>query len=154
MTALGGEESSSVPSSAERSRGLGERGGNYSILVLLLVVSFTLGAGLVVDGNRKAGAVRVAMAAAADAARAGVDASATSRLAGRADSGAAVSAARAYLRSVPDVSGSVTVLPGGRLRIEATQTVPTRYVSLIGIDSLTGRGTAEAELFETGGGPR
>jgi len=141
-----------LPATSRLSSGAGERGGSWSIMVLLLVVSFTLGAGLVVDGNRKAGAVRVATAAAADAARAGVDASATSRLAGRADTGAAVVAARAYLRSVPDVSGSVTVLPGGRLRVEASQTLPTRYVSLIGIDNVTGRGEAEAALFETGGG--
>lgn len=152
MTARSSEETAPLPVTPKRARGLGERGGNYSILVLLLVVSFTLAAGLVVDGNRKAGAVRVAMAAAADAARAGVDASATTRLAGRADTGAAVSAARAYLRSVPDVTGSVTVLPGGRLRVEASQTVPTLYVSLIGIESLTGRGEAEAELYKTGGG--
>ena len=152
MTTHGGEGAASAPASLGRARGLGQRGGNYSILVLLLVVSFTLAAGLVVDGNRKAGAVRVAMAAAADAARAGVDASATSRLAGRADTGAAASAARAYLRSVPDVTGSVTVLPGGRLHVEASQTVSTTYVSLIGIDTLTGRGEAEAELFATGGG--
>ena len=152
MTAHGGQETAPLPTTSGRRGGLGERGGSWSILVLLLVVSFTLGAGLVVDGNRKAGAVRVAMAAAADAARAGADASATSRLAGRADTGAAVTAARAYLRSVPDVSGSVQVLPGGRLRVEASQTVATRYVSLIGIDSLTGRGEAEADLFDTGGG--
>ena len=142
----------SRPAAPGWGRQRGERGGSWSILVLLLVVSFTLGAGLVVDGNRKAGAVRVAMAAASDAARAGADASATSRLAGRADAGAAVSAARAYLRSVPEVSGSVQVLPGGRLRVQTSQTVPTRYVSLIGIDSLSGRGEAEADLFDTGGG--
>lgn len=152
MTLRGHEDITNTSPTPRRGCGGAERGGSWSILVLLLVVSFTLGAGLVVDGNRKAGAVRVATAAAGDAARAGVDASATSRLAGRADTGAAVSAARAYLRSVPDVSGSVTVLPGGRLRVTTSQTVPTRYVSLIGIDSLTGRGEAEAELLDTGGG--
>lgn len=154
MTARSYDQALMMParSASRRSRERGERGGSWSVLVLLLVVSFTLGAGLVVDGNRKAGAVRVAMAAAADAARAGADASATSRLAGRADTGAAVSAARAYLRSVPEVSGSVQVLPGGRLRVQTSQTVATRYVSLIGIDSLTGRGEAEADLIDPGGG--
>ena len=130
----------------------GERGGSQSILVLLVVVVLTLAAGLVVDGGRKTAAARDAHAVAASAARAGLNAAATGRLAGRADTAAAVTAARRVLASSPDVSGSVHLQAGGRLRVTTQSTKPTRYLSLIGVGTVTGRGEATAELIESGGG--
>ena len=130
----------------------GERGGSQSILLLGVVVVLVLSAGLVVDGGRKTAAARDAEAVAAGAARAGLNAAATGRLAGRADTAAAVSAARSFLAGAPDVSGSVQLLPGGRLRVTTQSTQPTRYLSLVGISTVTGRGEATADLIESGGG--
>ena len=129
-----------------------ERGGSQSILLLGVVVALVLSAGLVVDGGRKTAAARDAEAVAAGAARAGLNAGATGRLAGRANTTAAVSAARSFLAGAPDVSGSVQLLPGGRLRVTTQSTQPTRYLSIIGINTVTGRGEATADLIESGGG--
>ena len=80
----------------------GERGGSQSILLLGVVVALVLSAGLVVDGGRKTAAARDAEAVAAGAARAGLNAGATGRLAGRANTTAAVSAARSFLAGAPE----------------------------------------------------
>lgn len=133
-------------------RGRGERGGSQSILLLGVVVALVLSIGLVIDGGRKTAAARDAQAVAAGAARAGLNAAATGRLAGRADTTAAVSAARSFLAGAPNVSGSVQVMAGGRLRVTTQSTKPTRYLSLVGINTVTGRGQATAELIESGGG--
>jgi hypothetical protein len=130
----------------------GERGGSQSILLLGVVVVLVLSAGLVVDGGRKTAAARDAEAVAAGAARAGLNAAATGRLAGRADTTAAVSAARSFLAGAPDVSGSVQLLPGGRLRVTTASTHATRYLSIVGIPTVTGRGEATADLLKSGGG--
>ena len=130
----------------------GERGGSQSILLLGVVVALVLSAGLVVDGGRKTAAARDAEAVAAGAARAGLNAGATGRLAGRSNTGAAVSAARSFLAGAPDVSGSVQLLPGGRLRVTTQSTTSTRYLSIVGINTVTGRGEATADLIESGGG--
>ena len=135
-----------------RWRRRGERGGSQSILLLGVVVALVLSAGLVVDGGRKTAAARDAEAVAAGAARAGLNAGATGRLAGRANTTAAVSAARSFLAGAPNVSGSVQLLPGGRLRVTTQSTQPTRYLSIVGINTVTGRGEATAELIESGGG--
>ena len=129
-----------------------ERGGSQSILLLGVVVALVLSAGLVVDGGRKTAAARDAEAVAAGAARAGLNAGATGRLAGRANTAAAVSAARSFLAGAPNVSGSVQLLPGGRLRVTTQSTTSTRYLSIVGINTVTGRGEATAELIESGGG--
>ena len=130
----------------------GERGGGQSLLLLGVVVVLVLSAGLVVDGGQKTAAARDAEAVAAGAARAGLNAAATGRFAGRANTAAAVSAARSFLAGAPDVSGSVQLLPGGRLRVTTQSTQPTRYLSIIGIATVTGRGEATADLIESGGG--
>ena len=64
----------------------------------------------------------------------------------------AVSAARGFLAGAPNVSGSVQLLPGVRLRVTTQSTTPTRYLSIVGINTVTGRGEATAELIESGGG--
>lgn len=130
-----------------------ERGGSQTVLVLLIVASLMLVAGLVVDGGRKIAAVQQAEAVAEGAARAGLNAAATDRLAGRPDTTAAVLAARRFLSGDPQVSGSVQLLAGGRLEVRTQSSRPTLYLSAIGIASVTGRGDAVADLIETGGGP-
>ena len=128
-----------------------ERGGSQSILVLLIVVSLLLMAGLIVDGGRKVAAAQRAEAAAEGAARAGLNAAATDRLAGRPDTTAAVIAARHYLSGAPQVSGSVQLLAGGRLEVRTESSRPTVYLSAIGLGSVTGHGEAVAQLIESGG---
>ena len=131
--------------------GRDERGGSQTIMVLLIMASLILVAGLVVDGGRKVAAAERAEAAAAGAARSGSDASATSRLAGRIDTTAAVLAARQYLAGTPQVTGSVQLLAGGKLQVSTQSTRPTVYLSSIGISTVTGRGDAVAELLESEG---
>lgn len=156
---MNADVSSGIPNRGRRRAAAGrrplvrdERGGSQSILVLLTVVVLVLAFGLIVDGGRKTAAARDAQAVAAGAARAGVDASAKSRLAGRADTTAAVSAARRFLGSSPDVSGSVQLIGGGRLRVTTQSSRPTRYLSLIGIGTVTGRGQATADLLDSRAG--
>ena len=128
-----------------------ERGGSQTIMVLLIMMSLILVAGLVVDGGRKVAAAERAEAAAAGAARAGEDASAASRLAGRIDTTAAVLAARQYLAATPQVSGSVQLLAGGKLQVTTQSTRPTVYLSAIGMSTVTGRGDAVAQLLQSEG---
>lgn len=129
----------------------GERGGSQTIMVLLIMVSLILVAGLVVDGGRKVAAAERAEAAAAGAARAGEDASAAGRLAGRIDTTAAVLAARRYLARTPEVSGSVQLLVGGKLQVTTQSSRPTVYLSAIGLSTVTGRGDAVAQLMQSQG---
>lgn len=131
-----------------------ERGGSgqWAIPVLLLIPAFMLLAGLVVDGGRQSSATREAQAVAAASARAGVDAASTSQAAGESvDVGAALTAARSSLSS-SGVSGSVQLADGGRLQVTTTQTRETLYLSLVGISTVTGRGSAAVQLFGPGEG--
>lgn len=128
-----------------------ERGGSQTIMVLLIMVSLILVAGLVTDGGRKVAAAERAEAAAAGAARAGADASARSRLAGRIDTTAAVLAARQHLAATSQVTGTVQLLAGGKLQVTTQSTRPTVYLSSIGISTVTGRGEAVAELLQSQG---
>ena len=130
-----------------------ERGGSQSILVLLIVVSLLLIAGLIVDGGRKVAAAQQAQAVAEGAARAGLNAAATDRIAGRPDTTAAVLAARSFIAGAPQVTGSVQLGAGGRLEVSTESTKPTVYLSAIGLGTVTGQGQAEAQLIATGGRP-
>src|SRR3954452_5400621 len=123
-----------------RGRGLvrHEGGESQSILVLLIVASLLLMAGLIVDGGRKVAAAQQAEAAAEGAARAGLNAAATDRLAGRPDTTPPVIAARAYLAGAPKVSGSVQLAADGRLEVRTQSTRPTVSLSAIGLGTVTG----------------
>lgn len=128
-------------------------GGQWAIPTLLLIPAFMLLVGLVVDGGRYSTATREAQAVAAAAARAGVDAAASSQIAGaRIDTTAAVSTARSYLTSTSGVSGSVQLLGGGQLQVTTSQTRPTLYLGLAGINTVTGRGSATVGLYGPGEG--
>lgn len=129
-----------------------ERGGSQSVLVVLIVVSLLLVAGLIVDGGRKVAATQQAQGVAEGAARAGLNAAATDRIAGRPDTTSAVIAARRYIVGAPQVTGSVQLLAGGRLEVRTASTRPTVYLSAIGIGSVTGHGGTVAQLIASGGG--
>ena len=131
-----------------------ERGGSVYILAIMSLASIMLLLGLVVDGGTKVAAATEAEAAAAAAARAGVNAAAPAQLAGYpADTAAAAQAARSHLLQA-GVQGTVTVLPGGNLQVTTSQTRPTVFLSMIGINQVTGTGHAEANLARTGEQPR
>ena len=121
-----------------------ERGQALSAFVSVVVVALLLIAGLVVDGGAKAAATRSAHYAAAEAARAAVDAGTTARLSGRSD---AVAARMAGERALADrgVTGSVEV-GAGRVTVTASVSARTVFLTLIGVGELRADGRADAEL--------
>ena len=133
-----------------------ERGG-LSLMIVVLFVALVGLAGIVVDGGAKLNADENAVALAQEAARAGattVDQSAAY------SSGAfvvgeqqAVNAASSYLAAAGQ--RHYVVVPDGNraIWVRVTITEPTRFLSLIGIDSFTCTGTATASLVTgvTGG---
>ena len=125
------------------------RGQSISVFVLLVMGALVLVAGLVVDGGQKVGAATLAESAAAAASRSAGNAAATQRLGGADATGAAVFAAKASLRGQPGVLGEVTVVDGV-VTVRTTSTAPTVFLSVVGIDSVTGTGTAQADIVATG----
>jgi hypothetical protein len=133
-----------------------ERGGLSLMLVVLFVVLAAL-AGIVVDGGAKLTAAENAVAVAQEAARAGATtvnvSSAYASGSFLVDQGQALEAARLYL--VGAGYDHFTVSAGGAraIRVSVTITQPTKFLSLIGIDSFTSTGTATASLVTgvTGG---
>jgi hypothetical protein len=126
-----------------------ERGQSISVFVLGIFAALVAVAGLVVDGGQKVTAASQAEAAADAAARAAGNAAATQRLAGRDGAGAAVLAAKAYLAGQPGVTGSVS-LAGGVVRVETAASAPTIFLDVIGVDEVTGIGSATASVVPTG----
>jgi hypothetical protein len=127
-----------------------ERGQSVSLFVLMVMGALVLVAGLVVDGGQKVAATSRAEAAAAGASRAAGNAAATRQLGGAEPAGAAVLAAKAYLAGDPSVQGVVT-LRAGVVRVETRSTSATVFLSVIGLGTVTGTGSAEAVIVPTGG---
>ena len=123
-----------------------ERGASVSVFVAVVVFALLIAAGLVVVGGRQSAAQRAAQVAAADAARAGQDACAAARVAGRAPAPAVcVQAAQARLAAA-GMPGLVVLSDPVTVRVETATSVPTVFLSLIGINSLRASGSAEAQL--------
>ncbi|SDT41562.1 hypothetical protein SAMN04488543_4253 [Friedmanniella luteola] len=127
-----------------------ERGQSVSLFVLLVMGALVLVAGLVVDGGQKVAAAGRAEAAAAGASRAAGNAAATRQLGGAEPAGAAVLAAKAYLAGDPTVQGTVS-LRQGVVRVETRSSAPTIFLSVVGLATVTGTGSAEAVVVPTGG---
>lgn len=133
-----------------RSEGLGvhvtrsERGGATSTLVAALLPAVVVLTGLVVDGAAQARAQHRVTGIAQGAVRAGGDSLAGARVGSGQTHGDPVLTARTFLAQ-QDVEGAVS-LDDGALRVEITDTVPTVFLGLIGIDTLPVRGEAAAEL--------
>ncbi|WP_168207307.1 hypothetical protein [Microlunatus elymi] len=130
------------------------RGQALSVFVLVATAALILVAGLVVDGGQKAAAVSRAESVAAGAARAAADAGASGSFATGESSGlaggSARSAARNYLAGAatgpgPQVGGSVQIR-GGTVIVTTHATARTIFLSVIGIDSVTGTGEATARV--------
>lgn len=126
-----------------------ERGQAVSVFVIVVVAAMIITVGLVVDGGQQISAATRAEVAAAGAARAATDASATYALAGRSGAGPAVLAARAHLAGSPGATGSVAV-SGGVVTVQTSTTEPTVFLRAIGIPSVRATGSASAVLVATG----
>ncbi len=126
-----------------------QRGQAVSVFICVVIAAMIITAGLVVDGGQQIAAATRAEVAAAGAARAATDASATNALAGQSGAGPAVLAARSYLAGQPGVTGSVEV-SGGVVTVRTAASEPTVFLSAIGIGSVQARGAASAVLVATG----
>jgi hypothetical protein len=126
-----------------------ERGGLSLMIVILFVPLATL-AGIVVDGSAKLEADQNAVALAQEAARAGattVDrSSAYSSGSFIIDQQQALRAARSYLISAGYRQYTVAADGTRAIQVSVTITEPTRFLSLIGVDSFTCTGRATALL--------
>lgn len=121
-----------------------DRGQSVTAFVAVVMVALLAVAGLVVDGGRRAAATREAQVTAQAAARAGADAAVSARLAGMDGSGPGLAAARRHLQTA-GVSGTASVVPGG-IRVDTSTTVSTVFLGVVGISTLTARGSATAEI--------
>jgi Flp pilus assembly protein TadG len=140
-----------------RSRAPGDRDrGSLTLMLAVLMVSLLVLSGLVIDGGRKLNENASAYSIAQEAARAGagmVDRSTAYRSGTfEVDSAQAVSAARAYLASA-GYHGSVSLDGNERIRVTVTVSERTLVLSLIGMDTMTARGTAVASLVSGVTGP-
>lgn len=130
-------------------RRVDERGRTLTPHFAVILSALIMSAGLVVDGGQKVAAASRAESAAAGASRAAGNAAATREVAATNPAGVAVMAARAYLTGQPGVQGSVSVA-AGVVSVTTKATEPTIFLSLIGISSVTGTGSAEANIVPTG----
>jgi len=126
-----------------------ERGLSVTPFVAVIFAALIMTVGLVVDGGQKVAAASRADTAAAGAGRAAGNAAATQELGARDPAAAATLAARTYLAGQPGVVGSVTV-SGGIVTVQTTATEPTIFLTMIGIDAVTGTGSAQASIVPTG----
>ena len=137
------------PAGATRDIRRDERGLSATPFVAVIFAALIMTVGLVVDGGQKVAAASRAETAAAGASRAAGNAAATQELGARDPVTAATLAARSYLAGQPGVTGSVTV-GGGIVTVRTTATEPTIFLTMIGIDAVTGTGSAQASIVPTG----
>ena len=131
--------------------------GGISLMIVVVFVALMALAGLVVDGGAKLIADENAVALAQEAARAGATTVDVSRAYASGsfvvDQGRALDAARRYLVGAGYDQFSLARDGVRAIRVRVTITEPTKFLSLIGIDSFTCTGTATATLVTgvTGG---
>lgn len=118
---------------------------SVSVLFSGVVLALLMVAGLVIDGGAQVSARRTAEAVAAQAARAGSDATAAERLVGRDGIAEGLAAARAVVAAHPEVTGEVG-LAAGVLSVHTSASVDTTLLSLVRVDQLHATGSAEAVL--------
>jgi len=128
----------------------GDETGSVTVFVVIVAVGILLLAGLVADGGAKLRATQRADAIAAEAGRSAgqiinrPDAIADGNVV--VDAQGAANAAQAYL-AANDVTGTVAPGPGGTtLVVTVTDSSPTVFLGLIGINSLTVTGHASIAL--------
>jgi len=126
-----------------------ERGQSISLFVLVIMSALIITTGLVIDGGQKVTATSRAESAAAGAGRAAGNAAATQQLGGGDAAGAAVLAAKTYLAGQPGVDGSVSI-SNGVVIVTTSAHQPTILLSVIGIDSVSAKGSARTSIVPTG----
>jgi Flp pilus assembly protein TadG len=131
--------------------------GSLSLMIVVLFVALAALAGIVVDGGAKLTGDENAAAVAQEAARAGATSVDTSRAYATGtfavDGQQAVAAARGYLSGAGYRQYTVSSDGVEAIRVTVDITEPTRFLSLIGIDSFTCTGTAVASLVAGVTGP-
>ena len=119
-----------------------------SMVMIILV-------GMTVDLGGKVHAQQQARSAAAQAARTGAqEVQGSTAIRGeelRVDINAATSAAQGYLNAV-GVEGSVIVVNGDTLIVTTTDTYTSKFLGIIGLDSMQVTGEASARLIRAEGG--
>jgi hypothetical protein len=133
------------PSAGDRN----ECGQSISLFVLVIMSALMITTGLVIDGGQKVAATSRAESAAAGAGRAAGNAAATQQLGGADSGGAAVLAAKSYLAGQPGVVGTVSI-SNGVVSVATSANEPTILLSVIGISSVAGRGSARVNIVATG----
>ncbi|MGA4668362.1 pilus assembly protein TadG-related protein [Propionibacteriaceae bacterium Y1923] len=136
-----------MPRQSFPSRRRSERGASVTALFATVMVVLLVAVGLVVDGGAQSAARSRAETVAAEAARAAVSAHASDSIQGGPAAGGARAAAQRVLdaRGMP---GTITIT-GGRVTVETSTSTPTTFLSLLGINSLTARGSATAQLVDS-----
>lgn len=131
--------------------------GSLSLMIVVLFAALAALAGIVVDGGAKLTGIQNATAVAQEAARAGATSVDVSRAYATGtfsvDQQQAVTAARAYLSAAGYRQYAVAADGAEAIRVTVRITKPTRFLSLIGIDSFTCTGSATASLVTGVAGP-
>lgn len=134
-----------------------QRGSTSPVVVVILMPAAILATAVVVDGGQKIEAVQRATAAAREAARAGTQSLSPVAVAGqgRIDEAAARGAAASFLAGsgYGGAAGSATV-SGTTLTVAIDTTVPTRFLSIIGVRSLPVHASHSVELNAVSAGDR
>ncbi|MFK5584350.1 pilus assembly protein [Serinicoccus sp. LYQ131] len=123
--------------------------GSVSVFVIVIATSFLIMVGLAVDVAGHLHAMQEARATAREAARVGGQQvqmpTGVRGLGAVADPALAAAAAQAYL-SQAGVTGSAHVNGTDSIRVDVTSVYPTRFLSIVGVGSLSATGTAEARI--------
>jgi hypothetical protein len=131
-------------------RGSDTEAGSVTLFFVVAALALFAMVGLVVDGGTKIRAAQQADGLAEEAARAGGQQIAVpAAVRGNritADPRAAVAAAEKYLQD-NDIAGSARLADGGQIVVVAVSvTRPTVFLGLLGVDSMTVQGRAQARL--------
>lgn len=131
--------------------------GSLSLMLVVLFAALAALAGIVVDGGAKLTGDENAAAVAQEAARAGATSVDTSRAYATGvfavDEQQAITAARDYLSAAGYSQFTVSADGAEAIQVTVALTEPTRFLSLVGIDSFTCTGTAIASLVTGVTGP-
>jgi hypothetical protein len=126
-----------------------ERGASISVLTAGLLLSAALFLGLVMDGGAKASALNRADATAQEAARAGTQAASTTGTGATVNVADAVAASQSYLVAA-GVQGTASAVGTDGIHVTVTITEPTKVLAMIGIDTFTASGSADARILYVG----
>ena len=139
-----------------RRRRLERERGSVTIWIITSATAMILLVGLAVDVGGQVHAKQRAQDIAVEAARAGgQQLQAPTAVRGRgavADPGQAISAARNYLAGTSDVTGTASVSGANTITVNTTSRYETKFLSIIGIGSLTVTGHAQVQITRSVGG--